>query len=160
MTSKNMTDIIEAYLLQLLQSQSVVEIRRVELAQRFEVVPSQINYVLRTRFSTHRGYLVDSKRGGSGYIKIARIDEDARSHQLKAMLKMVSQQMTVQTSQELLQIIQDMELMTAREVELVATLLRPASLNRNSAKDGDQTRAHLMQELIERLRFEIIQEGE
>ena len=158
MSSKNMTDIIEAYLLQLLQVQSVIEIRRAELAQRFEVVPSQINYVLRTRFSTHRGYLVDSKRGGNGYIKITRIDENDRAYQLVAVLKMIPSQITVQASQELLQIIQEMQLMSQREVELISTLFRPASLNRVSAEEGDQLRAHLMRELIERLRFEIIQE--
>lgn len=160
MASKNMTDIIEAYLLQLLQDQSVVEIRRVDLAQRFEVVPSQINYVLRTRFSTHRGFLVDSKRGGNGYIKITHIDEDDRAYQLEAILRMVPSQITVQASQELLQIIQEMRLLSRREVELISTLFRPASLNRVSAEDGDQLRAHLMRELIERLRFEIIQEVE
>ena len=50
----------------------VLEIQRGELAQRFNCVPSQINYVMSTRFSPERGYIVESRRGGNGYIQIGR----------------------------------------------------------------------------------------
>ena len=51
--------------------QRSLEIRRVELAELFECVPSQINYVLKTRFSNERGYIVESRRGGGGYIRLS-----------------------------------------------------------------------------------------
>ncbi len=50
----------------------MIEIRRREVAQQFECVPSQINYVLETRFTPHHGYYVESRRGGGGYIRITR----------------------------------------------------------------------------------------
>ncbi|MDO5311272.1 MAG: CtsR family transcriptional regulator [Clostridia bacterium] len=50
-----------------------VELKRNELADRFGCVPSQINYVISTRFSPERGYIVESRRGGGGYIRITRV---------------------------------------------------------------------------------------
>ena len=51
-----------------------VELQRAELANRFNCVPSQINYVISTRFSPEHGYIVESRRGGGGYIRITRVD--------------------------------------------------------------------------------------
>ena len=54
----------------------VLEVQRSDLAQRFNCVPSQINYVMSTRFSPERGYIVESRRGGNGYIRITRVQVD------------------------------------------------------------------------------------
>lgn len=54
----------------------VLEVQRGELAQKFNCVPSQINYVMSTRFSPERGYIVESRRGGNGYIRITRVQVD------------------------------------------------------------------------------------
>ena len=54
----------------------VLEIQRSDLAQRFNCVPSQINYVMSTRFSPEHGYIVESRRGGNGYIRITRVQVD------------------------------------------------------------------------------------
>ena len=54
----------------------VLEVQRGELAQRFNCVPSQINYVMSTRFSPERGCIVESRRGGNGYIRITRVQVD------------------------------------------------------------------------------------
>lgn len=73
MADQNMSDAIETYLKQILRQSEKIEIRRSELAQRFDVVPSQINYVIKTRFTIQNGYIVESKRGGGGYIRIVQI---------------------------------------------------------------------------------------
>ncbi len=67
---------IEKYLEELLRRSSCgwIEVQRKDLARRFSCVPSQITYVLNTRFTLRRGYLVESKRGGRGYIRIWRLD--------------------------------------------------------------------------------------
>lgn len=57
----------------------VLEIQRSDLAQRFNCVPSQINYVMSTRFSPERGYIVESRRGGNGYIRITRVQVDRQT---------------------------------------------------------------------------------
>ncbi len=72
----NLTDYIEDYLKELIErtTRGIVEIQRRELAEMFDCVPSQINYVLSTRFTPERGYLVESRRGGGGYIRIIKVE--------------------------------------------------------------------------------------
>jgi transcriptional regulator CtsR len=74
----NISDYIESYLKNILQQSKtgVVEVQRSELAELFQCVPSQINYVISTRFSVDHGYVVESKRGGGGYIRIRRLELD------------------------------------------------------------------------------------
>ncbi len=69
------TDLIAAFLQDSLNAaeDGVVEVQRSDLAERFHCVPSQINYVMSTRFSPERGYIVESRRGGNGYIRITRV---------------------------------------------------------------------------------------
>jgi transcriptional regulator CtsR len=69
----NLADLIEQYLRGLLIQQGIVELQRRELARMFRCAPSQINYVLDTRFNLERGYLIKSKRGGGGYIRISQV---------------------------------------------------------------------------------------
>lgn len=69
-----MSDKIEAFIMELLKDDAdFAEFGRNELADIFGCVPSQINYVISTRFNPQRGYVVESRRGGGGYIKIQRI---------------------------------------------------------------------------------------
>ena len=72
------SDLIASFLQSCLDEtgDGVLEVQRGELAQRFNCVPSQINYVMSTRFSPERGYIVESRRGGNGYIRITRVQVD------------------------------------------------------------------------------------
>jgi transcriptional regulator CtsR len=72
---RNISDIIEHHLKEMLvkSSEYVVEIQRNDLADHFQCVPSQINYVISTRFTPEKGYFVESKRGGGGYVRIQRL---------------------------------------------------------------------------------------
>lgn len=67
------SDMIAGYILSEMAASGQVELQRSELAIRFNCVPSQINYVLATRFTPEHGYIVESRRGGNGYIKITRV---------------------------------------------------------------------------------------
>lgn len=71
----NIADLIESYILQRLSAQadSQVELRRTEIADKIECAPSQISYVLNTRFTTSKGFVVESRRGLGGFIRITRI---------------------------------------------------------------------------------------
>jgi len=75
-TLRNISDLIEQYLKQILQNSTngAIEIQRNDLAEKFSCVPSQINYVISTRFTLEKGYYVESKRGGGGYIRIQRVN--------------------------------------------------------------------------------------
>lgn len=72
------SDLIASFLQESLEEaeNGVLEVQRSDLAQRFNCVPSQINYVMSTRFSPERGYIVESRRGGNGYIRITRVQID------------------------------------------------------------------------------------
>ncbi len=70
----NLADKIERYLKEHLSRTEILEVRRAMLAALFDCAPSQINYVLTTRFTPERGYLVESRRGGGGYIRIIRLN--------------------------------------------------------------------------------------
>lgn len=73
-----LSDNIESYILNLLTDEvDTVDLRRNELALHFCCAPSQINYVLQTRFSVERGYLIESRRGGGGYVRVLRVKREA-----------------------------------------------------------------------------------
>ena len=70
-----MSDMIEEFIKELFnEEESIIEIHRNDLAQQFNCVPSQINYVIETRFKPSQGYYVESRRGGGGYIKIRKVN--------------------------------------------------------------------------------------
>lgn len=72
----NMSNIIANMILDMLNDSDETEIQRNELAQSIGCVPSQINYVISSRFTPEHGYIVESRRGGGGYIRIARVKYD------------------------------------------------------------------------------------
>ena len=73
------SDLIAGFINEILsEADGTAELQRSELANRFNCVPSQINYVISTRFSPERGYIVESRRGGGGYIRITRVKADPK----------------------------------------------------------------------------------
>ena len=81
------SDRIESFITELLKDEdNWVEIGRNELASIFNCVPSQINYVISTRFSPERGYIVESRRGGGGCLKIKRINADDTVGQIISLI--------------------------------------------------------------------------
>ena len=80
-----MSDVIADFIGEMLSSGGgVAEVQRKSLADRFSCVPSQINYVIETRFTPEHGYLVESQRGGGGYIRIVRLMDDKQRTLLEA----------------------------------------------------------------------------
>jgi transcriptional regulator CtsR len=92
----NLADDIEQFLKQMIGGDGVAELQRAMIASHFGCAPSQINYVLATRFTPERGYVVESRRGGGGYIRIIRLNLacDGDVHDL------VVQQIGLQLSQD------------------------------------------------------------
>ncbi len=72
----NLSNVIAQMISDMLEDKNEIEIQRNILAQNLGCVPSQINYVLSSRFTPERGYLVESRRGGGGFIKITRVVYD------------------------------------------------------------------------------------
>ena len=80
-----MSDVIADFIGEMLSNGGgVAELQRKSLADRFSCVPSQINYVIETRFTPENGYLVESQRGGGGFIRIIRLLDDRQRTLLEA----------------------------------------------------------------------------
>jgi len=109
---KNMADAIESFIVgQLLAaSKNTVLVQRNELADRLSCAPSQISYVLSTRFTPERGYLVESRRGSGGFIRIVRILP-------------VEEQEQEPSVEEILQYWHSNRMLTDREYELLHYLM-------------------------------------
>ncbi|PAV27929.1 CtsR family transcriptional regulator [Virgibacillus profundi] len=121
----NISDVIEKYLKQILQSkgQNVIEIKRSEIAEQFQCVPSQINYVINTRFTMEKGYIVESKRGGGGYIRIIRIIHQDKSELIDEIIEMINPKVTQQASVDVLERLLEEEIITAREAKIILSAI-------------------------------------
>src|SRR5690606_27448512 len=99
----NITEVIEQYLKDILRNSpdEVVEIKRSELAKQFQCVPSQINYVISTRFTLEKGYLVESKRGGGGYIRIMKVKAHDDAHLIDQMLELIGNRISQSVATDL-----------------------------------------------------------
>ena len=84
-----LSDTIEAFIKALMEEEEAqVELKRNELAEHFRCAPSQINYVLATRFTPEHGYIIESRRGGGGYIRVIRVaQQDERGHLMQLMTR-------------------------------------------------------------------------
>lgn len=154
MADSNMSDVIEAYLKQILQQANEIEIRRVDLAQRFSVVPSQINYVIKTRFNTENGYLVESKRGGGGYIRIVKMALRSEPQLIEEIKQQLPEVVSFRTATSVISTLYREQILTAHEGELILTLLSNETLSVGNISVQGQLRARLLQQLLSRLRFE------
>ena len=91
------SDIIAQFINDMIEDEKNKEviIQRNELADKFNCAPSQINYVLTTRFTTEKGYLIESRRGGGGYIIIRRVEYNSKEKQLDAINKAIGNSLTL-----------------------------------------------------------------
>ncbi|HAC4889566.1 TPA_asm: CtsR family transcriptional regulator [Listeria monocytogenes] len=151
---KNISDIIEAYLKQVLESSEAVEIKRSEIADKFECVPSQINYVINTRFTMERGYIVESKRGGGGYIRIIKVKMNDKLQLLEAIISMVHDKKVSQSFSEdvILRLLEE-EVITKKEARLmVAALGREVLIL--PLPDRDILRSRILEAMLVALKYD------
>lgn len=154
MEEKSMSDIIEQYLKSVLGESPTVEIRRSEIADHFDVVPSQINYVIKTRFTPQRGYLVESKRGGGGYIRIERVSLLDDVDILDTLIKGIGDLLTERDAAAMIQTLYQEEVVTKREGNLMLMMIDDQTLAMSDRYDRQRLRAHVMKMLLNRLRYE------
>ena len=131
-----LSDNIEHFIKELMCEEAHIELRRNELAQHFGCAPSQINYVLATRFSVDHGYIIESRRGGGGYVRIVRIQEREEGNLLEALLNRVGNSVDEETANAIITHLTDLKLITENEGSLMrAAVSRNALALPISAKD-------------------------
>ncbi len=121
-------DIIEQFILSAMQEDNTIEISRNSLADYFGCAPSQINYVLETRFTLDRGYKKESKRGGGGFIKIDRISADT-SDSTRLIIESVGSELTFRRMSQILDRLKQDKIVSKREVNLVKAALSNDALS-------------------------------
>ena len=153
MEEKSISDIIEEYLKQILGESSQIEIRRSEIANHFDVVPSQINYVIKTRFTIQHGYLVQSKRGGGGYIRIERVNLLDNVDVLNSLIQAIGDSISERDAYDIVRTLYDEKVLTRREGDLMLVALSKQTLNVNDCNVEAQLRARILISMLNRLRY-------
>ena len=123
---QNLSHDIEQYILNKLDSEAAnfVRLRRKELAEMFECVPSQINYVLRSRFSPEQGYIIDSRRGEHGYIKIVKIMCITPEDKVRHTEDIIGDSISLKEAHKLLGSLENRKFITQRERLLMEISLK------------------------------------
>ncbi len=114
-----LSDTIEKFIKDLMEEGTQVELRRNELAQHFGCAPSQINYVLATRFSLDHGYVIESRRGGGGYVRIVRMRPRSEGNLLSILLQRVGTEIDEDSAVAIIKHLLDCKLVTANEALLM-----------------------------------------
>lgn len=154
MSSSSLTKIIEEYIAQLIgeTDEGSISLRRKDLAQRFGCVPSQINYVLRSRFAPENGFLVESQRGGHGYIRVVQLTFKDCDEKVGHLSDLIGNAITEQESRRLLVNLQNREVVSPRERLIIEVALRNQEENGRTLFDISPYRRDLMRaELLKKL---------
>ena len=116
-----LSDSIESFIKAMLNDESdEVELKRNELAEYFQCAPSQINYVLATRFSPDHGYLTESRRGGGGYIRIVRVVESGSQRLMYLINERIGDSLSEEECVRLISQLKEQQIITADEAALMA----------------------------------------
>lgn len=142
-----MTDRIEAFITELLKDDSDewLEIKRNELASVFGCVPSQINYVIQTRFSPEQGYIVESRRGGGGCLKIKKIHH--ADGLVEHTIELTGDSLDEKTARSFIQNLLRQEVVDEKTARIIMGAITDSTLNiENPARD--KIRANIMKNML------------
>lgn len=124
----NISDVIEQFILKSLGEDGVVEISRNDLASFFSCVPSQINYVLETRFTMDRGFIKESRRGGGGYIRISKVPINEDTYVNSLIMESIGEELTEKRANQILDKLEDEKILSKRERLIVSAGLSDSAL--------------------------------
>lgn len=152
---RNISDIIEGYLKKVIEldDKGHVEIKRSEIAEQFQCVPSQINYVINTRFTADRGYLVESKRGGGGYIRIVRVRAHTKADLINTIIESLEQGASQTMTEDIVFRLIDEEVVSKREAKMMLAALDRSTLNL-ALPHRDELRSRILKAMLVTLQYE------
>jgi transcriptional regulator CtsR len=150
----NISDIIEQYLKQVLDQngKEILEIKRSEIADKFQCVPSQINYVINTRFTSERGYIVESKRGGGGYIRIIKIKMNNEVVLINNIISHIHTHLSQAASDDIILRLLEDGVISEREAKMMVSVMDRSVLYID-LPERDELRARMMKAMLTSLKL-------
>lgn len=144
-----LSDIIEAFIKQMIDdTDGTIEIQRNELASQFNCVPSQINYVIDTRFTTERGYYVESRRGGGGHIRIKRVNISRPGNYLMHIVVSMGNTISQQSAEAFVNNFVDYDVITPREGYILKAAVSDKALGAIQLPERDRIRATILKNML------------
>ncbi|MBQ7108875.1 MAG: CtsR family transcriptional regulator [Clostridia bacterium] len=142
-----LSNLIEEFIKEMISTENgEIELKRNELATHFGCVPSQINYVISTRFSPERGYIVESRRGGGGYIKITRVLPKP-GNQMMHIVNAIGNYLSFTDASAIIQNCYDYDLISKKEAKLILAAITEKSLPLKQPEQ-DYLRAGLLKNML------------
>lgn len=151
---RNISDIIESYLKEVLEmsGKSLVEIKRSEIADKFECVPSQINYVINTRFTIEKGYVVESKRGGGGFIRIMKVQSHDYAHLIDQLLSLIQHRISQSSAENVIFRLVEESVINNREAKIMLSVIDRSVLYLD-LPFRDELRARILKAMLTTLKY-------
>ena len=145
-----LSDSIEQFIKTMLaQEEQEVELKRNELAEYFGCAPSQINYVLATRFTPDHGYIIESRRGGGGYIRIFRMQQDTGKQLVYLLNERIGDSISLLSASHLIQQLREREIVTSNEASLMLAAVSQQSLSLPLPEElKDALRAKILKSML------------
>ena len=142
------SDLIAAFLMEALEKQDgALELQRNELAQQFNVVPSQINYVISSRFTPEQGYIIESRRGGGGYIRIRRVRQGKGVHVMH-VVNAIGKSINAFNAELFLRNMVDYGYLTPTAARLMLSAVSENALSALAPETRDTVRADILKNML------------
>lgn len=143
-----MSDLVAKYIIEMLDEQNgSAEIQRNELAGSLGCVPSQINYVITSRFTPEQGYIVESRRGGGGYIRISRVKMDSGTA-LMHIINSVGASLDKASAEIMLNNMLGRGMLELKSAKIIAAALSDRTLSQVEQDRRDTIRADLFKNML------------
>jgi transcriptional regulator CtsR len=142
------TDLIACFIREALEKMDgVAELSRSEMAKQFHCSPSQINYVIATRFSPERGYLVESRRGGGGYIRLMQVSNDCDA-MATHVLGSIGNSIDPLSVRAIVANLEATGVLTMEQARMIETAISEAALRPSDSNERDALRASIFKHML------------
>lgn len=146
-----LSDHIEQFIKELLDEDGTTDLQRNELAHQFNCAPSQINYVLTTRFSPSRGYVTESRRGGGGYIRIVRLDMDRTDYITELIESQLAGGINARQAKEIVEGLYQTGFIGSGVKEIILAAISDRALPLEDDRTKNEVRASILREILIRV---------
>ena len=145
-----LSNMIERFIKSMIEmaEDSTIEIQRNELAERFDCAPSQINYVLTTRFTPYKGYYIERRRGGGGYIKIIKVGIDENEDINTIIVDIIGESITKNKAYHIIDGLIEEGFISEREGDIMKAAIGDRALNKEDVNNRNKLRADVLKNIL------------